>query len=221
MTTEMTTDQIVDITNKRFCILGLQGTGKSVLVKYFLKNTKACIVYDVQKEHYGFNRYIVSLKQVRKYEPDDPAIRELNRFIDRVVVGSGQIRLFIFEEANRYCPSKRPLPNSVLTLNDDQRHLKVGFGVIARRPTQLNTDLVELAHYLFIYRLPGKNDIEYLESIAEGLGETVRNLKDFHFVVVLPDRRYFVHEPVPFDEKRDTATGKDGTVIQAKDMTKV
>lgn len=216
----MTEKTRVDITNKRFCILGLQGSGKSVLVKYILKNTRSNIVYDVQREHFGFNRYIPTLKQVKKYVPEDPAIRELNRFVDRIVIGSGQIRLFIFEEANRYCPSKRPLPTSILVLNDDQRHERIGFGVIARRPTQLNTDLVELAHYIFIYRLPGKNDREYLEAIAEGLGDTVRELPDYHFAVVLPNRSYFIHAPVPFDEKVDTLSGEVKTVIEAKDLPK-
>lgn len=210
----------IDITDKRFCILGLQGTGKSVLSKHFLETTRNNIVYDVQREYYGYNRYVVSLKQVHRHDPDDPAIRELDHFVYKIVIGTGQIRLFIFEEANRYCPNKKPLPGSILVLNDDQRHLKVAFGIIARRPTQLNTDLVELAHYLFIYRLPGKNDREYLESIAEGLGDTVRELKEFHFAVVNPDRSYFVHAPVPFDEKRDTSPGGREIKIEAKDMTK-
>ena len=190
-----------DLSNKRFCIFGLQGSGKSVLTKHILGMEKAHIVYDVHSEHSGFNRYLVTYRQVRKYDPGDPAILELNRFVDRIIFGTGRIRLLILEEANRYCPSKRPLPSSILTLNDDQRHDRVAFGIIARRPTQLNTDLVELAHYLFIFRLVGKNDREYLEAIAEGLGDAVRSLEDYHFVIVYPDRSFEVHAPVTYDKK--------------------
>ena len=166
----------IDITNKRFAILGLQGTGKSILVKHFLRSTSASIVYDVLREH------------------------QVDNFVNRVVMGTGQIRLFIMDEANRYCRSMKPLPASILDLNDFQRHENIAFGVIARRPTQLHTDLMELAHYLFIFRLVGVNDYKYLESIAEGLGDAARALEEFHFVLVNPDRSFQVHEPVEFKE---------------------
>jgi len=188
---------IVDITNKRFVILGIQGSGKSELTKDLLSGVKNHMVYDVHREHTGFNRYLVEHKQVRSYKPNDPGIAELNTFVSQVVLKSGQIRLFVLEEANRYCPNKRPLPSSILVLNDDQRHDRIAFGSIARRAAQLHTDLVELAHYLFIFRLPGKNDFIYLEEVAEGLGEAVRQLPKYHFVIVDELRNFTVHEPVP------------------------
>lgn len=181
----------IDISNKRFVILGLQGTGKSYLVKYFLKNVRESIVYDVLQEHEGFNRFLVTYR-----EYSDEALDELNTFISQVVIESKKIRLFILEEANRYCPNKRPLPEQVNQLNDFQRHWNIAFGSVARRASQLNTDLVELAHYLFIFSLQGKNDYEYLEAISEGLGDAVRALPDYHFVMVHPKRNYEVHKPI-------------------------
>lgn len=193
----------IDIVNKRFCIFGLQGSGKSILVKYLLRNTKDSIVYDVLKEHAGLNRYLVTNRQVKNHNSSDPAIMELNGFVNRIVVGSGMVRMFILEEANRFCPPKpTPLPASILDLNDFQRHQKIAFGCVARRPVQLNTDLVELAHYLFIFNLAGKNDTQYLESVAEGLGEAVAKLPPFHFVVVPPGHTgFFVHAPIPFESE--------------------
>ena len=188
-----------DITDKRFVILGLQGSGKSVLVDYILRNFRNHIVYDVHREHTGFNRYLVENKRVKDAANDnDPAIVELNTFVERIVQGTGIVRLFMLEEANRYCPNKKPLPSSILVLNDDQRHSRIAFGTVARRMAQLNTDLTELAHYLFIFRLTGKNDIDRLEAEAEGLGEAVKGLKDFHFVIVNQDRTFEIHKPVPF-----------------------
>lgn len=182
----------VDIANKRFVILGLQGTGKSYLVKYFLKTIPNSMVYDVLKEHEGFHRYLVDYRQ---YSPE--ALEEINNFVNRIIIGSGVVRLFILEEANRYCrPKPTPLPEAISDLNDFQRHERIAFGSVARRPTQLHTDLMELAHYLFIFRLVGKNDNIYLESIAEGLGEAVKSLPEYHFVIVNPDRSYQVHEPI-------------------------
>lgn len=189
----------VDLSDKRFCIFGLQGSGKSIMVKHLLKETPHSIVYDVLREHKGLARYIVSRRQVIRHNENDPAILELNQFVNQIVIGSGMIRMFILEEANRFCPPKpQPLPSSILDLNDFQRHEKIAFGVVARRPTQLHSDLVELAHYLFVFHLVGKNDYAYLEAIAEGLGDAVRALKPFCFVVVNPDRSYSTRKPLSY-----------------------
>lgn len=185
-----------DINGKRFVIFGLQGSGKTVLARILLKTVKDSLVYDVHHEYPGFTRYLVQYKQVQTHKPDDPAIWELNNLVNRIVIGSGKIRLFVMDEANRYCPNHYPLPSSILQLNDDQRHDRIGFGSIARRPAQLNTDLVELAHYLFIFRLTGRNDYKFLEDIAVGLGDGVKALEDHHFMIVDPGRRFTEHPPV-------------------------
>lgn len=208
----------IDLKNKRFGIFGLQGSGKSELAKYLLKNTRDSIVYDVLDEYQGLNRYKVTRRQVQKQVPTDPAIMELNNFVNRVVIGTGMIRMFILEEANRYCPAKpAPLPASIVDLNDFQRHQKIAFGCITRRPVQLNTDLAELAHYLFIFHLVGKNDIQYLESICEGLGDAVKELEPFHFVVVPPRRsEFYVHAPIPLDIKGDFDNSAKDIQVQTK-----
>jgi hypothetical protein len=189
--------ELPDLTDKRAVILGLQGSGKSELGKCLTRSEPAHLVYDVHHEYTGFNRYLVEHRQVRKPgDPKDPAIDELNNLVERVIFEGGRIRRFTMDEANRYCPGKYPLPSSILTLNDDNRHDKVSFIAIARRAVQLNADLVELAHYLFIFRLPGKNDRQYLEGLSEGLGDAVRELQDYHFMVVDPRRQYSVHLPI-------------------------
>ena len=184
----------IDLTDKRFVILGLQGTGKTYLAKYFLKHNAASIVYDTLGEYQGSNRYIV------KYRQNSPeAIEELDTFIAKIVVASGKIRLFVIDEANRFCPPKpAPLPDGVLELNDFQRHYKISFGTIARRPTQLHTDLVELAHYIFIFQLKGKNDLLYLNALADGLGDSVLSLPEYHFTIVYPNHTFEVHAPIPY-----------------------
>lgn len=183
---------IPDLTDKRFVILGLQGTGKTYMAKYLLEQHPASIVYDVLHEYLGYNRYIVKYRQY-----GNEAINELNMLVSKVVIGSKKIKLFILDEANRFCPAKpHPLPDSILELNDFQRHYGISFGAICRRPTQLHTDLVELAHYLFIFQLKGKNDLLYLDGIAGGLGDKVLALPEYHFVIVHPNHEYEIHWPV-------------------------
>jgi len=183
---------IPDLTDKRFAILGLQGTGKTYLAKGLLEKQPLSIAYDVLHEYQGYNRYIVKNRQY-----GDEAIAELNMLVSKVVIGSGKIKLFVLDEANRFCPPKpHPLPDSILELNDWQRHYHVSFGVICRRPTQLHTDLIELAHYLFIFQLKGKNDLIYLDSMSAGLGDKILALPQYHFVIVHPNHEYEVHQPI-------------------------
>jgi DNA helicase HerA-like ATPase len=184
------------ISNKRCAIFGLQGSGKTELSKVLAKSIRAHFVYDVHHEYNGFNRYLVEYKRVDARNKNDLGIAELNNVVDRIVLASGQIRLFVLDEANRFCPNHYPLPASILVLNDDNRHDRIGFIAIARRPAQLNTDLTELAHYLFIFNLAGRNDYNFLEDTAIGLGDAVRKLKPFHFVIVHPDRHYEIHIPI-------------------------
>lgn len=180
------------LAEKRFGILGLQGTGKTYLSKYILEQQPASLVYDVMHEYKGYNRYIVKFRQ---YNSD--GINELNSLVSQVVIGSGKIKLFILDEANRFCqPKPRPLPDSILELNDFQRHYHISFGAICRRPTQLHTDIIELAHYLFIFQLKGKNDLIYLEALAAGLGNAVFSLPEYHFVIVYPNHEFEVHPPI-------------------------
>jgi len=186
-----------DILNKRAVIFGLQGSGKTELAKHLNRGVRGQFIYDVHHEYNGFNRYLVENKRPDLRNKNDSAIAELNSVVNQVVLNSGQVRLFTLDEANRYCPNHYPLPASILVLNDDNRHDRIGFISIARRPAQLNTDLTELAHYIFIFQLTGRNDYSFLEDTAIGLGEAVKKLKAYHFIIVHPDRHFEFHPPIP------------------------
>jgi hypothetical protein len=182
----------MDFKGRRFALLGLQGSGKTVNAKWILKHYPRHLVYDPLKEYQGFNRY---LPTYRNYSFE--SIAELNTAVQKLVFDRpNQLDLFVIDEANRYCPNMRSLPDIIGQLNDFNRHMNIGFGVIARRPVQLNTDLIELAHDLFIYRLKGKNDIAYLNDLADGLGEAVLSLQPFHYVHVNEFREFEVLAPV-------------------------
>ena len=198
----MTEHNLPDIMNKRAVILGLQGSGKTVLSGALLDTEKAHLVYDVHHEYKGkYNTYLAEHKRVDPRKKNDPGIAELNNVVNQLVLESGMVRLFALDEANRFCPNHYPLPASILVLNDDNRHDRIAFITIARRPSQLNTDLTELAHYMFIFSLTGRNDYKFLEDTVVGLGDAVRELKEFYFIIVDPFRKFIVHPPIDIDKK--------------------
>jgi DNA helicase HerA-like ATPase len=89
---------------------------------------------------------------------------------------------------NRYCPNKIPLPDAIGNLSDNHAHMRNREGVsvvyITRRPADLNTNLIETSHIIVIFRLSGKNDIMYLENLHKGLGDEIRNLKDYEYIIL-------------------------------------
>jgi len=166
---------MISLENKRFCIFGLQGSGKTYLAKYILRQFgDAGWVIDVLNEYNGFNRYVM---QDRTFM----GISELDMAIEHILKHY-KPKLLIIDEANRYCRNKQPLPETVSYLNDFHRHMNLSIGFISRRPTQLNTDLVELAHYLFIFKLVGKNDLIYLDMLYPNLSQIVFELEQYNFV---------------------------------------
>lgn len=184
---------MLDLNSKGFCIFGLPDSGKSTLANFILNQYGAgAFIYDTLGE-YADSPYD-SYCPADRYDP-----AELEA-VTRNILACRRYSLFIIDEANRFCPSKpAPLPQAIADLNDWRAHYELGVGYIARRPVQLNQDLTELSHYLFIFNLKGKNDIQYLNDLSAGLGDAVFDLAAYHYVVMYPDRSYELYSPVPKD----------------------
>lgn len=190
---------LFDFRNQRICIFGLQGSGKTFFAKKLVQQTQRPFIYDPLKEYSDIAHAITYAPKHRKYCP--AAGEEVDQVIQYMIEIDPLPTLFLMDEANRFIPNKRPLPEMVSFLNDFQRHIPpsnepIGLCFIARRPAQLNTDLPELAHYLVIFNVVGKNDMAYLESVARGLGEAACRLKPYHFIIVDPRRQYKIFPPV-------------------------
>lgn len=186
----------IDLQRKSFATFGLKGTGKSTFINGLAEQFGAkVLVYDTLGE----------VPPEAVYYSYQPRIRNSISELETVIMSikdTGQYELFIIDECNRFAPSKpAPLPPELSDLNDQNRHYGLSVGYIARRPVQLNQDLTELSDYIFVFRLKGNRDIKYLNDLSGGLGDTVLKLKEFQFVVVMPDRSYFISNPIkPSDQ---------------------
>lgn len=173
--------------------MGLKGAGKTELAKHILRQEPNHMVYDPIGEYNEF----------RNYMPDDRFDPEESTYFVEEFVLKERPRLVIFDEANAYTsPKPRPLPRGIRHLVDFSRHEGITFGVIARRPVQLHTDLVELSQFYFVFNLHGRNDITALNNTYVGMGETVRGLEQFHFAILEEGRNLTVHEPIPIIEHK-------------------
>lgn len=164
------------------------GSGKTVLVRHILESTRNHIVYDPMNEYAGMRRYV----------PDDrQSIGEMNKFVETFIIPT-RPRLFVIDEGNKYIQNRKPLPSAIAEMNDLSRHWNITWGLVSRRPAQMATDVVELAHHLFIFALHGKNDRQYLNDLKAGLGDTVDALPPYYFAAVDERRSVTVHAPVNY-----------------------
>lgn len=181
----------LNLDGRTFCIFGLRGSGKSTFADNIARQYgAAAIVYDTTHEYPKNAGYDI-------YRPRDPRSDiELSNVVS-AVLKKRAYKLILIDEANRFMPSKpHPLPPVIAQLNDQCRHYNIAVGYIARRLSQLNQDLTELAEYLFIYHLKGKADYAYLENVSPGLGDAVVLLPPHYFVVVYPDRDFKAFTPI-------------------------
>lgn len=181
---------MLDLSSKGFCIFGLPDSGKSTLANSILTPYGSnAFIYDTLGEY--------SDEPYDSYIPNDRNDAAELELVTRSIMASRRYSLFIIDETNRFCPSKPvPLPSAIADLNDFRAHYGLAVGYIARRPVQLNQDLTELAHYLFIFQLDGKNDVHYLNDLKDGLGDAVTNLNPYHFILYHKGSDFEVYSPI-------------------------
>ena len=178
----------LDLKGKRVCIVGLQGSGKSYLTKYLLRNFKKVFIIDPMNEYQIVDKDKNRIRIVIKED-----------FIPDIVydtIENTNLDLLLVDEISRYAPSRKSHNLRLRNFADACRHAGTTFIGVARRPGQVFTDYVELAHYIFIFRLRGRNDSIWLANQAADLPTTVHGLEQYHFVCLYPDRSYKVFEPV-------------------------
>lgn len=195
---------MISLIDKTFVILGLRMSGKSTLANKILNECgSSALYYDTLGESppdVPFDFYVPADRnspfELEKVIAEiTPKTRvEMAAFIPKY-------RMVIIDESNRFCPPKpHPLPPRVAELNDQGRHYRMSVGFIARRPTQLNSDLIELADYIFVFRLTGQKDLAYLEATVEGLREAVTSLDEHAFVLVHPNKSFEICRPIKADQ---------------------
>lgn len=177
----------LDLRERRLCIFGLQGSGKTVFGRWIARQAARPFIVDPLEEYQDIPHAVTYVPQNKTYCRE--SIDEINQVVVYMLSIEPRPTLFMVDEAPRFCPNKKPLPEQIARLNDEARHMGLALCFVARRPVQLNTDLAELAHYLAVFSLAGKNDRQYLNDIAAGFGDMVCALAWHDFVIADAQRK--------------------------------
>jgi len=177
-------------------VFGLKKQGKSNWVQWLLKNHEAyqnTLMYDVAREHDSLNRYLP------EYRKGEKARAEAGEVISHFITDNHRALrpdLLVLEEVSRLAPNSGGASDAVFDLVDLARHYGVGIMGIARRPAQVDTDLVEMADNIIVFNLRGKNDVKRLNDESPGAGDAARELDDYHYLRIDGGREWTVHSPV-------------------------
>ena len=173
-------------TNKVIVVTGLPGTGKSRLIKSVIlpklsTGKKGTIVIDPQMEYSGGGNIFVY--RLTSYADAEEETEGLIRFI---LANKGAIGTLIIDESNVVF-NKLVLSPAAKKLVNTLRHEGVDLIAIARRPTDINITISELARERYIYKSMGVNDIKRLNEIIEGLGDRAKSLGAHDYLHVIND----------------------------------
>ena len=188
----------------RLVILGLQGSGKTHLVKNVIipRYGKRYIVFDANNEYTGdFTRY------VPKFTGDNKTIQEeMKLFIRRFVLPNCQtledieagkkekkkrLRAVVFDEADLIAPSRANIPAVLRDLVVRSRHLRIDVIFISRRPTDLSAYLMDTADYLIVFKQVGYNALKTMRALKIDSDDAIKGLN------------YPAHEFLLFDLERN------------------
>ena len=183
----------INLKNKITSIFGLNGSGKTYFtINAILKNYR-CLVHDPLKQ-YPSDKCDVFLPKINY-----PGIAHENElFLEKFVKPkSGKYDLLIYEEASRTFPSQKPIMPAMRSFLDTYRHYnELGLVFICRRPAQIFTDIPELSHHIFSFGNKGLNDIKRLNAESSGLGDIVKDLANYEYVIVNQDRTFTRMPPI-------------------------
>jgi hypothetical protein len=188
----------------RVTFLGIQGSGKTFLVKEKIipMFSPFYLVIDPNGEYEGFNRYIP------KYG-DNPELykQEIELLIRKVIIPSCDtledqkargkrkvraLRLLVIEEADLLAPSQKLINPMVRRLVVVSRHLDLCIAFIARRPTDLNAYIMDTSDFLITFKQTGANAKKILRNICEGADTAIGEIdfKKHEFLFFNRDREY-------------------------------
>lgn len=187
-------------------ILGIQGSGKTYLAqKYFLDNEPNHIVFDINDEYPDdYIRYVPHKKTVDDYEL---LSEETKLFVKRVVFPNiwsieqvekagkdknKRLKLIVFDEADLIMPARKLFNSALHNLWVKSRHYRVDLVVISRRPTDLNTYVMDTADYLIVFNIPGHNAMRVLKDINAEAEKVIKSLdyNKHEFVIFNRAREY-------------------------------
>lgn len=187
----------------RLTVIGLQGSGKTYLVKKaILDKESQHLVIDPNDEYNGYTRYVP-----RFTDDYEKLTQEIKLAIKRLVLPntwsleqlekSGKdkpkrLKLLVIDEADLIAPARTNINSMLRNLIVKSRHLRLDIVFISRRPTDLNAYIMDTSDKLVVFKQVGYNALKTLRALKLDSDKVIKQLDyaKHEFLLFDIDREY-------------------------------
>ena len=187
----------------RLTVIGLQGSGKTYLVKKaILDKEQQHLVIDPNDEYDGYTRY------VPRFTDDYEKLKaEIKLVVKKLVLPncwsleqmekSGKdkpkrLKLLVIDEADLIAPARTNINSMLRNLIVKSRHLRLDIVFISRRPTDLNAYIMDTSDKLVVFKQVGYNALKTLRALKLDSDKAIKQLDyaKHEFLLFDVDREY-------------------------------
>ena len=187
----------------RLTVIGLQGSGKTYLVKKaILDKEQQHLVIDPNDEYDGYTRYVP-----RFTDDYEKLTSEIKLVVKKLVLPncwsleqmekSGKdkpkrLKLLVIDEADLIAPARTNINSMLRNLIVKSRHLRLDIVFISRRPTDLNAYIMDTSDKLVVFKQVGYNALKTLRALKLDSDKAIKQLDyaKHEFLLFDVDREY-------------------------------
>jgi len=187
----------------RLTVIGLQGSGKTYLVKKaILDKEQQHLVIDPNDEYDGYTRYVP-----RFTDDYEKLTSEIKLVVKKLVLPncwsleqlekSGKdkpkrLKLLVIDEADLIVPARTNINSMLRNLIVKSRHLRLDIVFISRRPTDLNAYIMDTSDKLVVFKQVGYNALKTLRALKLDSDKVIKQLDyaKHEFLLFDIDREY-------------------------------
>ena len=187
----------------RLTVIGLQGSGKTYLVKKAILDKEAQhLVIDPNDEYDGYTRYVP-----RFTDDYEKLTSEIKLVVKKLVLPncwsleqmekSGKdkpkrLKLLVIDEADLVVPARTNINSALRNLIVKSRHLRLDIVFISRRPTDLNAYIMDTSDKLVVFKQVGYNALKTLRALKLDSDKVIKQLDyaKHEFLLFDVDREY-------------------------------
>lgn len=188
----------------RLTVIGLQGSGKTYLVKKAILDKEPHHLVIDPNDEYGdeYTRYIPRFTD--NYEK---LTQEIKLVVKKLVLPncwsleqmqkSGKdkpkrLKLLVIDEADLIAPARTNINSMLRNLIVKSRHLRLDIVFISRRPTDLNAYIMDTSDKLVVFKQVGYNALKTLRALKLDSDKVIKKLNyaKHEFLLFDIDREY-------------------------------
>lgn len=188
----------------RLTVIGLQGSGKTYLVKKAILDKEAQhLVIDPNDEYGGeYTRYVP-----RFTDDYEKLTQEIKLVVKKLVLPNTwsleqmektgkdkpkRLKLLVIDEADLVVPARTNINSMLRNLIVKSRHLRLDIVFISRRPTDLNAYIMDTSDKLVVFKQVGYNALKTLRALKLDSDKVIKQLDyaKHEFLLFDVDREY-------------------------------